>query len=195
MSSSGGSPGPYSANASGSTTPGSSSTVAALLYVNNGTGAWNPVTRGQSVLDADTGGDSVPVVNGVWNGASYDRVRTPVVFKRVATAASGDTAVWTPGAGKKFRLMKFRLEITGQATIGGGATMTALLRDATTSLEVGGAWFLPAAAGTTLTQISTPWIDLGNGALSSAANNVLNVNLSLALATGSLVTWAAGTEE
>src|SRR5438105_5547002 len=42
-----------------------------------------------------------------FNGAFWDRLRTPNKFNHALATAAGNTAVWTPAAGKKFRLMRF----------------------------------------------------------------------------------------
>lgn len=46
----------------------------------------------------------------VYNGTSWDRQRTPTVFKTLsAVVITSETTVWTPTSGKKFRLMGFCL--------------------------------------------------------------------------------------
>ena len=52
---------------------------------------------------------------------------------------------------------------------------------------------IPAATGAAFgSGDESPWIDLGNGFLSSAANNVLNLNLSFALTGGVVNVIACG---
>lgn len=83
----------------------------------------------------------------------------PIVFKTVGlTAATAETALWTPASGKKFRLMGFILTP--------GATGTLTLKDGT------GLATIFVARGL----IDQPIIvDLGNGILSGAADRVLTV--------------------
>jgi hypothetical protein len=132
----------------------------------------------------------------VYNGTNTDRRRTPTTFKTATATASGDTALWTPTSGKKFRLMRFILQITADAATSGGADIDIILRDATTGLAAALTVFVPAAAGTTFgATVTTGWIDWGNGYLSTAANNVLNINLSAALTSGKVRAIAVGTEE
>src|SRR6185312_5484342 len=42
----------------------------------------------------------------LFNGATYDRPRAPLVFKTLsAVVITSGTTIWTPATGKKFRLM------------------------------------------------------------------------------------------
>jgi hypothetical protein len=131
-----------------------------------------------------------------YNGTNNDRVRTPTTFKTATATAAGDTALWTPAAGKKFRLMRFTIQITSDASTTGGADIDIILRDATTGLAAALTVFVPAVAATTFgSTVTTGWINLGNGILSAAANNVLNINLSAALTSGKVRAIVGGTEE
>lgn len=125
----------------------------------------------------------------------WDRLRTCTTFKTVTATASGDTALWTPATGHKFRLMRFRIEVTADAATAGGAEIDIVLRDSTTALAAAMSLFVPAAGGTTIGNISTGWIDWANGYVSTTNNNALNVNLSAALSAGKVRVIAAGTEE
>lgn len=122
-------------------------------------------------------------------------LRTPNKFKTVQATASGDTALWTPTAGKKFRLMRYMIEVTGNATLAAGAVLTVVLRDATTALPFAVDVFVPTTAFSAGVDFVSPWFDLDNGVLSAAANNVLNVNLSAALTAGNVRVLCCGTEE
>lgn len=123
-------------------------------------------------------------------------VRNIEIFKTATATASGDTALWTPTASKKFRLMRLRIEVTADVSTSGGAVIDVILRDASTGLPVAFSFYAPAAAITTNPGVySTGWIDLGNGILSTTINNILNINLSAALATGKVRVIAVGTEE
>lgn len=133
----------------------------------------------------------------LYNGATYDRLYAPNIFKSVQATASGDTAVWTPTAGKKFRLQRFKIVVPANAAIsGGGVVLTVKLRDSTTDMTVTHDVFIPqTAVTTTVGGFVSGWIDLGNGILSAVANNVLNVNLSSTLTTGNVRVIACGVEE
>lgn len=130
----------------------------------------------------------------VYNGATWDKRRTPSIFKTATATASGDTALWTPTSGKKFRLMRYMIEVTGDLSSGTGAEIDVVLRDSTTALAAALSFWAPATAGST-PGFTSGWIDLGNGILSATANNVLNINLSAALTTGKVRVVACGTEE
>ena len=127
---------------------------------------------------------------------SWDGLRTPNKFFTVATAANGNTALWTPAAGKKFRLMRYRIDVTGNAAAAAAAVKTISLFDgAAGATGQAVSVFVPGAALAGAALYTSGWIDLGNGYLSAAANNVLNVNLSTALTAGVVRVIACGTEE
>ena len=95
---------------------------------------------------------------GVGGTATYDRLRVPNVVKAFdATAVAAETTVWTPAGGKKFRLMGYHLA----ASVAGNI----ILRDNTAGTVIA---VIPSGAGG-----SGVHVDLGNGVLSAAANNVL----------------------
>jgi hypothetical protein len=154
-----------------------------------------------------TAANSNPIATGIWvstnnpaSGTGFVAQRTPAIFKTasVPATASGNTAVWTPTSGKKFRLMRF--QITAQGLSATAATiLTISFQDATTAINIGTYdVLLPAAANLQagITTVSA-WVDLGNGVLSAAANNVLNANISATVtgATGTFRVNACGTEE
>jgi len=97
---------------------------------------------------------------GIFNGATFERVRTPSVFKPLsAVVITAETTIWTPAAGKKFRLMGFQLT---QGVVTGAVT----LRDNTAGSTI---YIIPPHT----IAVSIPTVNLGNGILSAAANNVL----------------------
>jgi hypothetical protein len=112
----------------------------------------------------------------VSNGATWDRLRTPVIFKTVNLNITAGTplAAWTPAAGKKFRLMGFALSLSVAAVI---------------KLEDQGAEILRVANIANGLNVSPP---LGNGFLSAAANNVLQVDVG---SSGLVSGFVFGTEE
>jgi hypothetical protein len=117
---------------------------------------WSANTSG----DTGSGANYPPAAAFDFTGSVWVRRRTPTVFKVVALgAATAETTIWTPAAGKKFRLMGFLL------TPGAGSTLT--FKDNT------GGTTIFAARGATDTPITPS--GLGNGILSAAADNVLTV--------------------
>lgn len=149
----------------------------------------------QDVMVRFHGGKFSGTAAGTKSGASA--ARTPTIYNHASTAASGDTALWTPLTGNKFRVLKFKIQLTADAATSGGARITVLLRDATTDIGVGHIVFVPSAGATALNAgYDSGWIDLGQfGYLSTAANAVLNINLSAALTAGLCNVIVAGTEE
>lgn len=132
----------------------------------------------------------------MWTGAAWVGARTPNVFKLVsAVTASGNTAVWTPASGKKFRLMGYQIFLSDQAKASAAADLVISFQDATTAIGAGMMAYVPTAITAGEVNPSSGPVDLGNGYLSTTANNVLNVNLSFALTGGSVAVAAWGTEE
>lgn len=126
----------------------------------------------------------------------WQRIRVSNIIKSVAATASGNTAVWTPTSGLKFRVMKYQIEVTADAATSGGADVDIVLQDASTSIGAGASVYCPAVAGTSFGNgYTTTWRDLGNGYVSTTINNVLNVNLSAALSSGKVRVNVAGVEE
>jgi hypothetical protein len=129
---------------------------------------------------------------------------SPTIYKTVSVTAgtSGNSAVWTPTAGKKFQLMRF--QITGcNLTATAASVVTLSFQDAAVGITIGTyEVLLPAVATATDVlfggnlNLSDGWIDLGNGILSSTINNVLNLNVSSAPAgaTGNYRVNVAGIE-
>jgi hypothetical protein len=114
----------------------------------------------------------------VWNGASWDRLRTPNVFKvvsAVAVTAGTPASVWTPTSGKKFRLLGFVLSLSV-------AGFVKLIDSAAEIFRTGA---MPLGDGDEV-------ISLGNGILSALANNILKIDVS---ATGTVNGTVFGVEE
>lgn len=127
---------------------------------------------------------------------NWSKLRTPTIFKTASATASGNTAIWTPGTGNKFRLMRFIVDVTDNAATAGGAVITVSLQDAAAAIGLAFDVFVPASGVTTvLGGYSSGWIDLGNGFLSAAANNALNVNLTATITGGVCRVTCCGTEE
>ena len=131
----------------------------------------------------------------VYNGATWDRLRTPNKFNHVIATAAGNTAVWTPAAGKKFRLMRFAVGISGGTTLAVAGIETVTFQDSATGLN--GVRFDVQIPTTAINgeEYFSGWIDWGNGFLSAVANNVLNVNLGTATTAGGVTVMVAGTED
>jgi hypothetical protein len=156
----------------------------------------NPV----SVADSVYGGAFSGTANTALQGWSKRRAST--IFKTVSASAtaSGNTAVWTPGSGNKFRLLGFQITAQGLSATTAGL-LTVSFQDSTTGITFGTYDVdVPAAAGlvTGVSSISMGWVPCGDfGILSATANNVLNFNVSATLsgATGTFRINVSGTEE
>ena len=120
----------------------------------------------------------------------------PNVFKTVTTVAAGATAIWTPAAGKKFTLMGYSLDVTGDATLTTAGHLEVTFLDGSTPIGVGESLYVPAVALNAFGGFQTPWMALGNtGYESLTAGNVLSINLSAALTAGELRVVAIGIEQ
>jgi hypothetical protein len=117
----------------------------------------------------------------------FESLRTPTVFKIASANAINDTALWTPAGGKRFRLMGFTWTIPNTATAAAGTVIT--LRDAAADI-----FNIITMGNTTAGQTGTVVLP-GNGYLSAAADQVLNIHLSAALTVGVIAFSAFGTEE
>lgn len=184
----------YSSASDGNPTvaAGNLQTLAQLYGLNSG-GTFDRVRSGSSSADglATSIGNLQTISESyAYNGATFDRVRIADVFKTVVATAGGNTAVWTPTSGKKFRLMGYTLSISGTMT----ATGTNVLQ-LTDGLSVTIAQHAATVTATTPTGDTQIGCDFGQGYLSIAANNVLEVHLGTAMATGGVYVNAWGTEE
>lgn len=117
--------------------------------------------------------------NVLFNGATWERWRNPNVFKSLsAVVVTAETTIWTPAAGKKFRLMGYILSQ-------GVATGAVTLKDNTAGSTI---HIIPQ--NTIGVYIVSP--GFGNGQLSAAANNVLTAT---GASTETLTGMVFGTEE
>ena len=143
----------------------------------------NGVLAATWVADALYGGAFSGTASAAKQGLSL--ARTPTVFKTVSVAATatGNTAVWTPGAGNKFRLLGYQITAQGLSATA-SAAVTVSFQDAAVAVGYGTYDVdVPAVANVVsgVNQISGGPVAMGSfGILSAAANNVLNFNISAA---------------
>lgn len=179
--------------------------IQALMGANPGTNnGGDGVGAPAGMVDYGGNGRTLLVSPVLYSGSTWNGTRTPNIFKTasVSATASGNTAVWTPTSGKKFRLMRFQITATN-LTATAATVITVSFQDSTTGINIGTYdVLLPAAATATDlllggTQQISAWVDLGNGFLSASANNVLNANVSATVtgATGTFRYNVCGTEE
>jgi hypothetical protein len=125
-------------------------------------------------------------------GNAIEIQRTPTTWKVGNTAAAGQTALWTPTAGKKFRILGGVLMLSKEATCAGAFAFG--LQDGAGANVVYfniSAVALAAIGACTIIPLALP----GNGYPSTAINNVLNFNLGAALTAGLVSASVWGTEE
>jgi hypothetical protein len=122
-------------------------------------------------------------VAGKWTGAAYAMPRGPNVYKivaAVAITAGAGTTIWTPTAGKKFRVLGFAFSVSAAASLILGDNVVGTVIFRSPLLPIAGTFQLGAT-------------DLGDiGILSATINNVLKLDVS-ANATVTGTVW--GTEE
>ena len=118
----------------------------------------------------------------------YEDIRTPSTWKAIGpVAGAGNTAIWTPSVGKRFRLLGFQISIPSTATTAAGSTI-ALFDGAGGIINL-------VDLGASSTGVNLLFNLPQNGYLSVAAGNVLNLNLTAALTTGAVLVSAWGDEE
>ena len=158
----------------------------ARCYGNAGAG-WSDATVGIVV-------HATPMLLKGPPGSNLEAQRTPNVFKTlVGVNAAGATAVWTPAAGKKFRLMSGNVTLTKDAACAGAEFIT--LSDGAEANRIRRFEISGAALVATGQVENFPFNLPGNGYLSSAINNVLNLTLNGALTAGLATANVEGTEE
>jgi hypothetical protein len=96
--------------------------------------------------------------------------------------------------------MRFMVQVPANVSFAARAVLTVSFQDGTTALNLAFDVFLGQTAPVETASSEQPnfdtgWIDLGEGILSAAANNVLNINLSAALNAGTVRVTCCGTEE
>ncbi len=118
---------------------------------------------------------------------------------------AGSTPLFTPDAGKRFRIWGYSVMVSGDTTVAVATDLNIRLLDG--AAEIGQAApgdgrrlrhrpFVPAIAlNNSGVLYQSPWIDLRGGIVSVAANNVLNIDLSVAVLTGRVEVLAAISQE
>lgn len=175
-------------------------TYAYIKDPNNGDNAWVDTSYPVPGHPQGTTGLSVNARQMLWKvnvgtfplGTALEMQRTPTTWKSAGGAtAAGNTALWTPAGGKKFRLMGGMIALSKEAACAGAFNIS--FRDAAVVIwqidisEVA----LVAIGAVQYFPITFP----GNGYISTTADNVLNLNLGAVLTAGGASACAWGTEE
>lgn len=119
----------------------------------------------------------------------YEAQRTMTWTVVSNPSAGGNSAVFTPTAGKKFRLLGFDVHIAKNTTTAAGSTI--FFRDGAATEFLRIVRLDTAVSGDLHWSVRLP----GNGYLSTAADNVLNVTLTSAITAGNMDMTVYGTEE
>ena len=187
---------PDNANGQAALVSGLPGVVARLQGYDPLLGNWNRVQVSNDNTDAQipsaTGHVAAIAHNMVFNGSTWDRVRAANKYNTVQ-ATSGVTGIWSPAAGKKFRLMRVRMHLTENAGAVAAANLFAILLDGATGIGIFPEFYVPVAGSIVSHDVFD--FDLGNGYLSTTVNNTLNVNMTTSLTTGVLSITVSGTEE
>lgn len=134
--------------------------------------------------------------HGYVGSAVWDRLRTPNVARTTTMTIAGQSNVWVPTAGRKFRLMRYKLTVTADAAMTPAGVQNLTFFDEAGAMPVSDSLYIPVAAVTSqMGAWSTGWCDLGNGILSAVTNNALKLNLSTALTSGQVRVQVCGIEE
>ncbi len=166
----------------GAVSQGSGSSLGAPWFtkLSDGSAALLPAAAALADALANPTTTALEALAGHYNGATWDRVRTPKVFTDVAAVVINSIAtVWTPAGGKKFRLMGGALSCN--------TAINVLFEDNTASA--------PNFVYRTPTLLAgTPFAFTlgGNGRVSATADNVLKATGS---STGTITGTLYGTEE
>jgi len=125
----------------------------------------------------DSGNNYAPAFNGI----SIEALRTANKFISLAAVGiAAETTIWTPAAGRRFRLLGYQLT---SGTVGGNVT----LKDNTAGTTI-----LQLPFGAAASTLSLPPPGMGTGILSNAAGNVLTAT---GTATQTLSGFLIGVEE
>jgi hypothetical protein len=126
---------------------------------------------------------------------TIEPLKTPTIWRLQNVVNAGDTAVWTPAAGKRFRWMGGSISVPGRTTLAAAGFETISFHDGGGAINISYDIALPAAVALIPQNWSETFNFPGNGYISTAINNPLIVNLSAALTAGYIHVNVWGTEE
>jgi hypothetical protein len=120
----------------------------------------------------------------------------PNVFKTVQVTTNGNSPIWSPASGKSFRLLRYQVEVSLDASQVAGGVFTISFQDGTNPMPFAHDLYVPSPSLKLFKPYNSGWIDLGStGYLSAAPNNDLNVNLSADLNAGNARVTVCGVEQ
>ena len=112
-----------------------------------------------------------------------------LVVKPAGVSAVGATPLWVPTAGHRFQLLGIVISLAA-ATVAGGAVEEIVIQDGAINILRVGAYVPAVAVAQAPIVINLP----GEGYISAADDNVLNINLSSAVTGGIIEVTAWGYE-
>jgi hypothetical protein len=145
----------------------------------------------------------------LFNGTSWDRQRTPNLFRggQINSTNAGAVNIWQPQVGKKAQMLRYQVEVSGSATLGsagdaniafafGNGIITANTQGIDNTPTYNHTVYIPSTAADSLGSYCSGWIDLGNGLISSVANQPLYVGLQLPQSTSAVnPTWTISSQQ
>jgi hypothetical protein len=150
-------------------------------------------TSGVAIIEIDPWTPPLaPMITG--SNGTPQQAHAPDTFNTIQASAAGNTVVWTPATGKRFRLLKVWIQPQTDSTLPADADLFVELRDRSVPIGVTTSFYiLKKFDGTEFPPFEQ---DLGPiGYLSTAVNNLLQVHLSAALSSGGFRVNVMGTEE
>lgn len=128
------------------------------------------------------------------NPSSFDSRYSPVIVNNLVMT-TGTAVIWTPAAGKKFRLLGYSFAVTGESIMAVAGELSVSFVDGATAIPPLEKFYIPAVALNKFGADRTSLNHLGNGYLSGAINNALSVKLVGTLTAGNVIINVMGTEE
>jgi hypothetical protein len=143
----------------------------------------------------------------VTNGAVAQR--TPNMWHGSQFSGTGANNIWMPPSTKKARMMKYKIEVSADATIAGGAAPINLqfnqqLGTATDSILPYGSTLgfthrlvVPGSSASSFLGYDSGWIDLGNGVLGPTAGRALQMGIQVPQSTAAISspTWTIASNQ
>ena len=139
----------------------------------------------------------VRAINLLWNAATGNmQLRRAMGTCHTVQLKTATVAIWTPAAGKKFRLMGYSILLSDDATLAAAGETLLTLLDNATAIGIAYNFYVPLTALDTNFSSSPIVVNFpADGYLSVAVNNPLNATLGTYLATGSFSLNVWGSEE
>jgi hypothetical protein len=174
-----------------------------MFGAGTGDGGYFTVGYLSGALNLSTAVTPQLAINGGTGLNSTVMQRTPAVFRGSQFSAAGANTIWQPPSTKKSRLMKYKVEVSADATIAGGAapinlqfnqqlgTAVASLLPYTSTIPYTHRLVVPGSSASSFLGYDSGWIDLGNGVLGPTAGRALQMGIQVPQSTAAISspTW------